>query len=227
MSLRNLTVAQRLGMGFGLVSVLLVVIIALGLTSMRQIEERMREITKVNDVETRLAQAMDLTVTERALALRNLILLKEDKEIQIEVKRIGDQAKKYNDAMQKLSQMFSLDGTTQEEIGLLNDIRKQGEQAAPFIQRAQELALGQQQDQAYQLLRYDFRPVQKHWWELIRQLIAVEEKQNVEAVASAETSYDNARQLMLTAGALAVLCSVVAVGARAAAAPCRAEYDAR
>jgi len=210
MSLRNLTVAQRLGMGFGLVSVLLLVIIALGLASMRQIEERMNEITKVNDVETRMAQTMDLTVTERALALRNLILLKEDKEIQIEIKRIGDQAKKYNDAMQKLSQMFSQDGTTPEETGLLSDIRKQGEQAAPFIQRAQELALGQQQDQAYQLLRYDFRPVQKHWWELIRQLIAVEEKQNVDAVASAEASYDSARKLMLTAGALAVLCSVAA-----------------
>jgi methyl-accepting chemotaxis protein len=78
MNLRNMTIAKRLGMGFGLVSVFLIGVIALGLVSMRQIQDRMDEITKVNGVETKLAQAMDLTVTERALAMRNLILLKEE-----------------------------------------------------------------------------------------------------------------------------------------------------
>ena len=70
MKLQNLTIAKRLGLGFGLVAMLLAVVIALGLSSMRDIQGRMEEITKVNDVETRLAQAMDLTVTERALAMR-------------------------------------------------------------------------------------------------------------------------------------------------------------
>ncbi|WP_296947615.1 methyl-accepting chemotaxis protein [uncultured Massilia sp.] len=211
MTLRNMTVAQRLGIGFGLVSVLLLVVIALGLASMRQIQARMIEITKVNNVETRLAQVMDLTVTERALALRNLILLKEEKEIRIEVKRIGDQEAKYADALNKMAAMFrEVANTAPEEKALLDDIRKQGELAAPFIKRAQDLALGQQQDQAYQLLRYEFRPVQKKWWELIRQLIAVEEKQNVDAVAAAEAAYDSARRQMLVVGGLALLCSVAA-----------------
>ena len=76
MKFLNLTIAKRLGLSFGLVSLFLLLVIALGLTSMRQIQGRMDETTKVNNVETRLAQTMDLTVTERALALRNLILLK-------------------------------------------------------------------------------------------------------------------------------------------------------
>ena len=211
MNLRNMTVAKRLGIGFGLVSVLLLVVIGMALSSMRQIQERMNEITKVNDVETRLAQTMDLTVTERALALRNLILLKEEKEIQIEIKRIADQEKKYANAMDKLNGMFStLSTTAPEEKSLLEQIRKQGEQAGPFIQRAASLALSQQQDEAYKLLRYDFRPVQKKWWDLIRQLIKLEEDQNTEAVANAESSYDDARKLMLVAGILAVLTSVAA-----------------
>jgi len=211
MKLRNMTVAKRLGVGFGLVSALLLVVILLGLASMRQIQARMIEITKVNDVETRLAQAMDLTVTERALALRNLILLKEEKEIQIEIKRIGDQEKKFSDAASAMARMFSdVSLTTAEEKTLLEQIRQQAELAAPFYRQAQELALGQQQDQAYQLLRYKFRPVQKKWWELIRELIALEEKQNTEAVAQAETAYDQARNQMLMVGTLALLCSVVA-----------------
>ena len=211
MDLHKLTVAKRLGIGFGLVSILLLIVIGMSLSSMRQIQDRMVEITKVNDVETRLAQTMDLTVTERALALRNLILLKEEKEIQIEIKRLSDQEKKYATAMDKLNQMFNSVATTApEEKALLEQIRKQGELALPFIQRAASLALAQQQDDAYQLLRYEFRPVQKKWWELIRQLIKLEEDQNTAAVAAADTAYADARKLMLGTGALALLTSVIA-----------------
>ena len=207
----NLTIAKRLGLGFGLVALFLLLVIALGLTSMRQIQDRMDEATKVNNVETRLAQTMDLTVTERALALRNLILLKEEKEIQIEVARIAEQEKKYAAAQQKLGAMFAkLEGTSSEEKSLLEQIRTQSELAAPFIQRAAALALEQKQDDAYKLLRYEVRPVQKRWWELLRALIAVEEKQNNEASSMAEAAYSQARLVMLSIGSLALVTSLLA-----------------
>ncbi|MBP1208203.1 methyl-accepting chemotaxis protein [Duganella sp. 1411] len=206
-----MTIAKRLGMGFGLVSVFLIVVIALGLVSMRQIQGRMDEIINVNGVETRLAQTMDLTVTERALAMRNLILLKEDKEIQIEIKRISEQEKKYATAQDKLGQMFGkLEETSTEEKQLLDQIQKQAALAAPFIQRAAALALEQKQDEAYKLLRYEFRPVQRAWWDLIRKLIAVEEKQNLEATDAAAAAYERARTVMLIIGSLALLTSLVA-----------------
>ena len=211
MKARNMTIAKRLGMGFGLVSVFLIVVIALGLVSMRQIQGRMDEIINVNGVETRLAQTMDLTVTERALALRNLILLKEDKEIQIEIKRIAEQEKKYAAAQDKLAQMFGkLEETSAEEKQLLDQIQKQAVLAGPFIQRAAGLALEQQQDDAYKLLRYEFRPVQKAWWEMLRKLIAVEEKQNLDATVAAAAAYERARTVMLIIGSLALLTSLVA-----------------
>ncbi|AYM79595.1 methyl-accepting chemotaxis protein [Janthinobacterium agaricidamnosum] len=207
----HLTIAKRLGMGFGLVALFLLLVIALGLTSMRQIQDRMDEATKVNNVETRLAQTMDLTVTERALALRNLILLKEEKEIQIEVARIAEQEKKYAAAQQKLGEMFAkLEGTSSEEKSLLEQIRTQSDLAAPFIQRAAALALEHKQDDAYKLLRYEFRPVQKRWWELLRTLIAVEEKQNNEASSMAEAAYSQARLVMLSIGSLALITSLLA-----------------
>ncbi|RFP18779.1 MULTISPECIES: methyl-accepting chemotaxis protein [unclassified Duganella] len=211
MKFQNWTVASRLGLGFGLGAVFLLVIIALALTSMRQIQGRLDEISKVNNIETKLAQVMDLTVTERALATRNLILLKEDKEIQIEVNRIDEQQKKYAAAQDQLGQMFStLAGTSPDEKELLEQIRKQADLAVPFIQRAASLALEQKQDDAYKVLRYEFRPVQKRWWELLRKLIALEEKQNVEAADAAEVAYAQARTVMLIIGSLALLTSVAA-----------------
>ncbi|WP_180977380.1 methyl-accepting chemotaxis protein [Janthinobacterium sp. ROICE36] len=211
MKFMKLTIAKRLSLGFGLVAMFLLLVITLGLTSMRQIQDRMDETTKVNNVETSLAQTMDLTVTERALAMRNLILLKEDKEIQIEVTRIAAQEKKYDAAQQKLGKMFAnREGTSNEERNLLEQIRRQSELAAPFIQRAAVLALNQKQDDAYKLLRYEFRPVQKRWWELLRTLIAVEEKQNNEASVNAEAAYSQARLVMLSIGSLALITSLLA-----------------
>jgi methyl-accepting chemotaxis protein len=209
--MKGLTIAKRLGMGFGLVAVFLLVVIALGLTSMRQIQDRMDEITKINGVETKLAQTMDLTVTERALAMRNLILLKDDKEIQIEIKRIAEQEKKYSAAQDQLGQMFRTQKeTSDEERALLEQISKQAAVAGPYIQRAAALALEQKQDEAYKLLRYEFRPVQKAWWELLRKLIAVEEKQNIEGTEAAAEAYQQARTVMLIIGSLALLTSVIA-----------------
>ncbi|MDR7052059.1 methyl-accepting chemotaxis protein [Duganella sp. 3397] len=211
MKLNNLTIAQRLGMGFGLVAVLLVIVIVLGLTSMRDIQQRMDEITEVNGVETRLAQTMDLTVTERALAMRNLILLKEPKEIQIEIKRIADQQQKYSKAQEQLARMFTtLQGTSADERALLAQIQKQAELAAPYIERATALALAGKQDEAYTLLRFEFRPVQKAWWEQIRKLVGIEERQNKEGTEAAAQAYDSARKLMLVTGALALITSIAA-----------------
>ena len=145
MIVRNMTIAKRLGLGFGLVSLLLTVVIALGLVSLRQIQARMDEMIKINGVETKMAQAMDLTVTERALALRNLILLKEEKEIQVEIKRIAEQTKKYAAAQDNLGKLFqSHPSTSDEERQLLEQIKKQAELAGPFIERAAALAMAQQ-----------------------------------------------------------------------------------
>jgi methyl-accepting chemotaxis protein len=66
MVLRDMSVSRRLGLGFSLVSALLLLIIVLGIEQHAVTEGRMIEITKINDVEIRLAQIADLTVTERA-----------------------------------------------------------------------------------------------------------------------------------------------------------------
>ncbi|WP_317203271.1 methyl-accepting chemotaxis protein [Janthinobacterium sp.] len=211
MNIAHMKVATRLGIGFGLVATLLAVVTGLGINRMGAMRDRMDEIIKVNNVETKLAATMDLTITERALALRNLILLSEEAEIQIEVKRIEAQAKKYEEAQSKLGQMFAnLAGTAPEEIALLAQIRQQSLLAAPFIAKATELGLAKKGDEAYKMLRFEFRPVQKKWWELLRELSAIEEKQSGEAAAAAETAYVGARSLMLGFGGLALLVSIAA-----------------
>ena len=213
MNFAKMKVSTRLGIGFALVSVMLALVTLLGLNRMAQMETQIEEITKVNNVESKLASSMYQTITERALGLRNLILLADTnkQESDIEIKRINDQAKKYSDTQEKLINMFaSVAGTTDKEKTLLAQIKEQSLAAEPYYTKALGLIGASKYDEAYKLLRFDFRPVQKKWWDELRELIALEEKQNDEATAESERTYIQARNLMLSFGALALLTSIAA-----------------
>jgi len=213
MNFNQLRVATRLAIGYGLLTILLLVVTVLGLNRMAYIKTQADEITKINNVEARLASIMDLTVTERALALRNLSLLDREntKEVQMEVDRIAEQSKKYAEAAQKLDAMFStIPGTTAKEKDLLKRIGEQAALAAPFYPRAVQLALDDKRDEAYKLVRFEFRPVQKQWWALMRELAAFEQTQNDEQLLDADAAYKSARTLMITFGVLAVVTAVLA-----------------
>ncbi|MFM9434977.1 methyl-accepting chemotaxis protein [Janthinobacterium sp. CG_23.3] len=211
MSAAKMKVATRLGIGYGLVSLLLATVTWLGVNRMGAMREQMDEITKVNAVESRLAATMDLTVTERALALRNLILLKDAGEIQVELARIDVQAKAYAAAQEQLSRMFAArSDSAAERSALLDKVKLDAALAAPLIVRAAELGQAQQGEQAYQVLRNELRPVQKRWWESLRALVALEDKMSADAALAAERTYTGARALMLGFGLLALLTSVLA-----------------
>jgi methyl-accepting chemotaxis protein len=216
MSFNKLRVSTRLGIGYGLVFFFLLIVTVLGLNRMAHIKDSVDEIIKVNDVEARLAATMDLTVTERALALRNLILLDSDnkKEVQMEVDRVAAQEKKYAESAQKLSTMFStVASTSDKEKELLEKIAQQAKLAAPFYPRAVQLALDGKGSDAYQLVRFEFRPVQKQWWALLRELAALEEQQNDEELRQADAAYNNARTMMIGCGVLALVMGALAAWA--------------
>lgn len=219
MNIGNIKAATRVSVGFGLISILLVAGTALGIGRMAHIKESLDDIN-ANNARGTLALIMYLTVTERALAMRNMILLTRDTdipdeikqaEIQREVERLKDQAEKYVAAEKKLSEMFAtLPDTTSEEKSKLEQIREVSVSAAPLTREAGKLTLAGKSEAAYRLLRFEFRPTQKRWWNLLRELIALEENRNSNATIGATHAYDHGRTLMLTFGSAAFLFSIVA-----------------
>lgn len=219
MNIGNIKAATRVSIGFSLISILLVAGTALGIGRMAHIKKSLDDIN-ANNARSTLALVMHLTVTERALAMRNLILLTRDTdipaeikhaEVQREIERIKEQAEKYAVAERKLSEMFAtLPNTTSEEKSKLEQIREVSVSADPFIREAKELALAGKSEAAYRLLRFEFRSTQRKWWSLLRELIAIEENRNSNATIEANHAYDYGRTLMLTFGGAAFLFSIAA-----------------
>jgi len=103
-------VASRLAIGFALVSALLVLVTVFALMRMASLEGAMADITDVNSVEASLANRLDETISNRALALRNLMLLQADQQdqIQIETKRFDEETAAYAESSAKLATMFTM-----------------------------------------------------------------------------------------------------------------------
>ncbi|MFP3890720.1 MAG: methyl-accepting chemotaxis protein [Ralstonia sp.] len=204
-------VATQLGLGFGLAMVLLALVTLFSLNRMADFRRLMQETTEINAVEGKLATKMNTSVTERALAYRNLILLDQPDEIQIEFKRIEKQAQEYGDAQDKLGRMFStIPDTTADEKSLFDQIKQQAALAAPITARVQALIQANQKDEAYKVLRFEFRPIQKKWWELMGQLVAFEDKLNDQNTVDAKASYTLSLTWLLVLAGLALAISLIA-----------------
>ncbi|GLU35842.1 methyl-accepting chemotaxis protein [Trinickia caryophylli] len=211
MNLSHMKVASRLGIGFGLVSCLLIIVTGFALMRMAQLESSMIDITDVNAVEAGLASRLDQTISNRALALRNIILLDADQqdEVAIETKRFASETKVYDESIAKLATMFQRTETMPEEHTLLEQVRQQGELSLPLMTKAQELALSGQKQAAYHLLRFELRPVQAKWWGAVRQLREFERKQNDAETAEAKEMYSMSRTLIIGLATLALVLSIV------------------
>lgn len=209
MNLSKMKVRTRLIAGFSLLVILLLIITGIGLSRMAQIEARLNEIVHENAVEGKLATIMRVTVYDRMIAVRNLALLTEPALMQPEVERLKVQGETYADAERKLNKMFAdLAGTTPEEKSLMIKIKELETSALPFLAKATALGLENKKDEAIPVLMNELRPVQKLWMTKLGELIAVEEKLNVEAATTSAAEYASARSLMIIVSALAVVSGI-------------------
>lgn len=206
MNMTNMKVGKRLGLGFALVLALLIVVTALGITRMGQIQDRLEKIVGVTQVETRLILDMRAIVYDRQVSLRNLTLLTEAEDMAPDLAKIKDQTKKYNEAESALAKMFSSDAsTTDVQKALLAKIKEQEVAGEALPAKAQELGLANNPEAATIGLIKKIRPVQKKWLDALDELAAAQDKQSVVIADEAKAAFGAARNLMLILGGLALL----------------------
>src|SRR4030067_72748 len=100
MSLVNLKVGVRLGLGFGLLLVLMIVMAVLGLSRITEIKDNLDDIVEHDVVAMSNVMEMREAVNAIAIATRNIVLLTDAESIAAEARRI-DAAWKYYAATAK------------------------------------------------------------------------------------------------------------------------------
>ncbi|WP_395406220.1 methyl-accepting chemotaxis protein [Pseudoduganella sp. UC29_106] len=209
MNLSKMKVGTRLGLGFALVLVFLVAVTVVGIFRMAQIQDRLDHVVSVNTVATRLVVDMRNNVADRITSLRILTLMADASDMEPEMARIKEQAKKYDEAAKKLSALYAANATP-EEKALLAQVKEAEVVAMPAIAKASELWLANDAVSATKILIKEIRPAQKKWMEGLEQLASLEDKLNEQVKTDAAAGFSSARLFMIIMGAVAVLMSVLA-----------------
>lgn len=209
MNIRNLKIGVRLGAGFAVLLLMLAAGAALGLNRMATIRAHMEEITTVNNVQAGLATTMRVSVLDRMIALRNLVLLHEVVDIKAEVEHIQKQAAIYAQAEQKLTSMFaSGPKTTVDQHALLGQVKEAASAAAPLIAKVVELGFADRAEEAAKVLIKDLPPSQFKWQNGLSGLIDLEHRLSNDYVADANRDYEIAQVTMLALTVLAIVLGI-------------------
>jgi methyl-accepting chemotaxis protein len=203
-------VGTRLALGYAVVLVLLAIIVGTGLLKMRQMQERINNITDSNNAQiSQIGGAQD-SLMERAIILRNLGLLTDETAMRQESDRLRQLEAIYAEKIAQLEKAFQAPDTTAEEKALLEKVKEQERIAVPLMAEAEKLGLANKAEETTAILMDKVRPVQIRWQKAMTDLIQLETKSNKEDADAAKASYEAAVRLMLI---LAVVATVAGVGA--------------
>ncbi|WP_295488459.1 methyl-accepting chemotaxis protein [uncultured Pseudomonas sp.] len=203
-------ITKRLAFGFALVVGLMLIVTAIGVRRVGGIDERLTQVSSQTTVKQRYAINLRGSVHDRAIALRDAVLVHEDSQltpILQDIQRLDDV---YQTSAAPLAKMLGEGQGSAEELRLQQQIQVAERSAQTAT--AQLLGLRRQGDfaQAQALLLAQVGPDYKEWLRSINAFIDFQEKDVVHDIAQVRASASGFAGLMLWSVALAALLSLVA-----------------
>ncbi|MDL2354064.1 MAG: methyl-accepting chemotaxis protein [Pseudomonadota bacterium] len=203
MSLSNLRIGTRLGLGFAIVLALLTAMLVMGLDSLARIGSRTQDI--VNDKNVKMAAANTVANNVRAIALGvTTMMAVPDVQINNEMDKVAEVSKRYAAAREVLVKML-VDEREKQLMALAEAALKVG-----TAKNNQMLALrrnGETQD-AVVFLTDEAGPALANVLKAFDNLIAYEAKLASDAGADVEQVYAGSQRMLLSLGTLAVALGV-------------------
>ena len=209
MSTSRFTIGARLALGFGAVLALMMLLTALAVSRVGQIDATLNHINDVNNVKQRHAINFRGSVHDRAIALRDVVLAADNAGAQPGLQRIRLLDANYREAAAALDALFAeRTDILPEERAALAAIKDEEGKTQPLIAKVSELRLAGDIEGARALLAQQAGPAFVAWLASVNRLIDLEEQLN-------KTSAEGARALSGSFFAwMALLCTIaVAIGA--------------
>ena len=198
-------VGTRLGFGFGILVLLLVVLSIFGLTSMALIEGHLERIVKQDYAKVTLTNTMRDAVRFQAVALRDVVLQEDLAFKKKELKLMKEARIKYNSASEELGKLVS-DPAGKEALAKIK-----GAEAAvqPGVEAVLDFALSDNHLEAGKAVREKVRPPQQDLLKQLDDMLVVLETATNAAAAQAEQAYKTARIFVIGLSLAAIVIGVL------------------
>lgn len=200
------TVQTRLLIGFGAVIMMMIVITIVGINSVNAIDKSMTVITDINSVKQRYAINFRGSVHDRAIAIRDVVLLQENSELQRTLKDISRLEVFYNESRVPLDQLM-VEGSSSSEENILTLIKRIESKTMPLVKQVINKMQQGDKQQAEQLLLNSVRPAFVEWLAAINQFIDYQEVENQQATKMVRETAASFEGVMLVLTGIAFLIS--------------------
>ena len=189
----NISISLRLWLGFGLLMLLLVSMATLGINRLASLEHQMEDVIKDKYPKTVVAGDLIDQLNLVARSVRNILLLKDPRQIKSEADRITGAELATREGLQTLDKTLT-DDTSRSMLAAVLTAQKNY-----LVKRDQVLAMMAEgaKEQAIDALISDVRPVQSVYMASVEKLIKHQHQLMEQAGASVTASYLEARNLML------------------------------
>jgi len=159
---KKMTIAKRLGWGFGSLLALMVLITAIGIQRVAFMDETLTAVNRGATLKQRYAINFRGSVHDRAIAVRDAVLEHDLTAAKAHVADIERLAAFYADSAQKLDQLMATDAT-EEDRRLLARIKEIERRAVPGTQRVIDLRLSGDVEAARTMLLREVSPAYTEW----------------------------------------------------------------
>ncbi|MCW0403074.1 hypothetical protein NB689_002184 [Xanthomonas sacchari] len=203
-ALSNLRIGQRLALGFLTIIVLMVLLTVVGIQRVHSIDQRLTAINEVNSVKQRYAINFRGSVHDRAIALRDVVLLDDAASRQATEQTIDKLAGDYARAAQPLDALLAVSSDAQEKT-ILQRIQGIEARTMPLIAQVRQLRDAGDTVQAQALLLQEARPAFVDWLASINAFIDLQEAKNRQAAKEAMATARGFALLMVGCTVLALL----------------------
>jgi methyl-accepting chemotaxis protein len=174
------------------------------------INETITQITDVNSVKQRYAINFRGSVHDRAIALRDVALARNDAEFNIEIELINTLDDFYQESKQEMQSVIASDANfTSEEKGIYDKINSVEMKALPIVKKIIDFKHAGDVNSASELLLNVGKPVFVEWLSVINQFIDYQEMANQKETKEVRLVASSFQTLMVSLTILAITLGLI------------------
>ena len=206
---KPLSLATRIGLSFTAILALLVVITAIGIQRVAFIDSTLGEVSENAAKVQRYAINFRGSVHNRAIAIRDAVLVANDLDLEKHLTEVTTLEKAYSDSAAPMDQLFKGSSVTGEEVRLLAAIKDIEQQTLKSTQAVISMRRAGDIPEAQALLLRQTSLDYSEWLKRVNALIDYEEASIKTKLGAVQATASQFSTLMLIATGIALLLSIL------------------
>lgn len=206
----HLKLSSKIGLGFGAVIFLMIILVVMGIVQMNFAKSRLQTMNDINVKKQRYAINFRGSVHDRAISVRDVVLLDDEVRLQAALDNIKRLEDFYNAASANMNEMLKDSALfNNEERAILGRLNQIANKTNAGYKKIIQLKQSWQVDEAKKLLLNEVASDFSLWLKIINEFIDYQEEANNNLTKQVMLVVNNFVTIMLVLAGIAILIAVI------------------